>query len=73
VILGTAGYMAPEQVRGKPVDVRADVWAFGIVLFEMLSGSAPFGGETISDTLARVYRQGVRIQVVQGWLAELRP
>jgi len=54
VILGTAGYMAPEQVRGKAVDVRADVWAFGIVLYEMLSGTAPFGGETVSDTLARV-------------------
>jgi serine/threonine-protein kinase len=54
VILGTAGYMAPEQVRGKPLDARADVWAFGIVLYEMLSGIAPFHGETVSDTLARV-------------------
>ncbi|HEX4824166.1 MAG TPA: protein kinase [Candidatus Polarisedimenticolaceae bacterium] len=54
VILGTAAYMAPEQARGKGVDKRADIWAFGCVLFEMLSGKRPFDGETVSDTLAAV-------------------
>jgi hypothetical protein len=54
VVLGTAAYMSPEQARGKAVDKRADIWAFGCVLFEMLVGSRPFDGETISDTLAAV-------------------
>jgi serine/threonine-protein kinase len=54
IILGTAAYMAPEQARGKTVDRRADIWAFGAVLFEMLSGSQPFPGEDISHVLARV-------------------
>ncbi|MFQ5702248.1 MAG: protein kinase, partial [Acidobacteriota bacterium] len=54
VILGTAAYMAPEQARGKPVDKRADIWAFGVVLYEMLTGKRVFGGETISDRLAAV-------------------
>jgi dipeptidyl aminopeptidase/acylaminoacyl peptidase/predicted Ser/Thr protein kinase len=54
VILGTAGYMSPEQARGKPVDRRADMWAFGCVLFEMLTGRRAFGGETVTDTLAAV-------------------
>jgi Tol biopolymer transport system component/aminoglycoside phosphotransferase (APT) family kinase protein len=54
VILGTAGYMAPEQARGKPADRRADIWAFGVVLFEMLTGRPAFPGETASDTLAKV-------------------
>ena len=54
VIIGTAAYMSPEQARGKPVDKRADVWAFGCVLFEMLSRARPFEGETVSDTLAAV-------------------
>jgi serine/threonine protein kinase len=53
-ILGTAAYMAPEQARGKPVDKRADIWAFGAVLYEMLSGRRVFGGDTVSDTLAAV-------------------
>src|SRR6202140_2630393 len=54
MILGTAGYMAPEQARGKTVDKRADIWAFGVVLYEMLTGRRLFEGETISDTLVAV-------------------
>jgi len=57
VLLGTAAYMSPEQARGKPVDRRADIWTFGVVLFEMLTGRHPFQGETHSDTLAAVLRQ----------------
>jgi DNA-binding beta-propeller fold protein YncE len=56
VILGTAAYMAPEQAKGKRVDKRADIWAFGVVLFEMLTGARPFDGEDAGDTLAAVLR-----------------
>jgi serine/threonine protein kinase len=56
VILGTAGYMSPEQARGLPADKRADIWSFGVVFFEMLTGRQIFSGETISDTLAAVLR-----------------
>ncbi len=53
-IIGTAAYMAPEQARGKPVDKRADIWAFGVILYEMIAGRRLFRGETISDTMANV-------------------
>ncbi|MBI1790833.1 MAG: protein kinase [Acidobacteria bacterium] len=56
VIMGTAAYMAPEQARGQTVDRRADIWSFGAVLFEMLTGRQLFGGETVSDTLAAVLK-----------------
>jgi serine/threonine protein kinase len=54
VILGTAAYMSPEQARGKPVDKRTDIWAFGCVLFEMLTGQRAFAGETVSDTIGAI-------------------
>ncbi len=59
VVIGTAAYMSPEQARGKSVDKRADIWAFGAVLYEMLSGRKAFEGETVSDTLAAVLRADI--------------
>src|SRR5262245_24092927 len=57
VLLGTAAYMSPEQSRGKPVDRRSDIWAFGCVLYEMLTGRSAFRGETITDTLAAIVQR----------------
>ena len=63
VIMGTAAYMSPEQARGKPADRRADIWSFGAVLFEMLTGRRAFQGRDASETLAAV------IQSVPQWEA----
>jgi eukaryotic-like serine/threonine-protein kinase len=52
VLLGTAAYMSPEQAKAKPVDRRADIWAFGCLLYEMLTGQMAFHGDTVTDTLA---------------------
>ncbi len=57
IILGTAAYMSPEQARGKPADRRADIWAFGCLLYEMLTGEMAFSGETVSDVFAAVIKE----------------
>jgi Tol biopolymer transport system component len=61
VILGTAAYMAPEQAKGKTVDRRADVWAFGVVLYEMLTGRRMFAGDSIAETLAGVIKEPIAL------------
>ena len=59
IVMGTPAYMSPEQARGKAVDRRCDMWAFGIVAYEMLTGSRPFEGETVSDTIAAILRSDI--------------
>jgi eukaryotic-like serine/threonine-protein kinase len=66
VIVGTAAYMSPEQARGQQVDRRADVWAFGAIVYEMLTGSRLFAGETITDVLASVVRHDPDLSGVPG-------
>src|SRR5262245_4082183 len=57
LILGTAAYMSPEQARGQPVDKRADIWAYGVVLYELLTGQPCFARETVTDTIAAIVTQ----------------
>jgi Tol biopolymer transport system component len=64
VILGTAAYMSPEQARGKTVDKRSDIWSFGVLVFEMLTGKRLFHGETVTDTLAAVLHQRVDFETL---------
>ena len=64
VILGTAAYMSPEQARGKPVDKRADIWAFGCVLYEMLTGQVAFQGEDVTEILAAVVKGGANLDLL---------
>ena len=64
MVIGTAAYMAPEQAKGKVIDKRADVWAFGAVLYEMLTGKKPFIGDDVSDTLAAVLRADVDLDAL---------
>ena len=66
VIMGTAAYMSPEQARGKKVDRRADIWAFGVVLWEMLTGRKLFEGETVSDIIADVLRTEIDLEALPG-------
>jgi eukaryotic-like serine/threonine-protein kinase len=64
MILGTAGYMSPEQAKGRPVDKRADIWAFGVVLYEMLTARPLFPGETVTDVVAAVMRQDISLDAL---------
>jgi serine/threonine protein kinase/Tol biopolymer transport system component len=64
VILGTAAYMSPEQARGKSVDKKADIWAFGCVLYEMLTGQAAFQGEDVTEILAAVVKGGANLDLL---------
>ena len=69
VILGTAAYMAPEQARGKAIDQRTDIWAFGCLLYEMLTGQPAFGGEDVPLTLARVLAHDTDMTTLPGMIS----
>jgi serine/threonine-protein kinase len=64
VIMGTAAYMAPEQAKGQALDKRADIWAFGVLLYEMLVGRSLFGGDSLSETLAGVLKTEIDLSVL---------
>ena len=64
VLLGTAGYMSPEQARGKPVDKRADIWAFGVVLYEMLTGTRAFPGDSVTEVAGAVIHKEVDLSAL---------
>jgi Tol biopolymer transport system component len=66
VLLGTAAYMSPEQARGKIADKRADIWAFGVVLFEMLTGTRAFGGDSVTETAGAVIHKELDLSAVPG-------
>src|SRR5262249_45699609 len=70
-ILGTAAYMSPEQARGKTVDRRTDTWAFGVVLYEMLTGLQAFAGETVTDIMAAVVQRDPDLTTVTGTVRPL--
>ena len=71
MILGTAAYMSPEQAKGRGTDKRADIWAFGAVLYEMLSGRRAFEGEDVSETLASVLRQDIDLSALPATTPEV--
>ena len=73
VILGTAAYMAPEQARGKVVDKRADIWAFGCVIYEMLTGGRAFRGDDVTDTIVAVVSKEPDWQAVPAAASDMRP
>src|SRR6516165_4846167 len=71
IILGTAAYMSPEQARGKTVDPRADIWAFGVVLYELITGKQPFKGEDATETLAAVVKEPPDLSVIPARIRRL--